>query len=194
MTLPGKSEEKFSYADYLTWPDDERWEIINGEAYNMTPAPSVKHQKIAGSFFSFLYQKLKDKPCKPFIAPTDVVLSEYDVVQPDVFVVCDTGKITEANIQGAPDLVIELLSPSTSLKDKREKKDLYEKHGVKEYILMDPVGLYAERFVLQDGKFTGSEVFGAKETLALSSIEGIDVPLWEIFETEAPEEKNGDNE
>ncbi|MEA3415917.1 MAG: Uma2 family endonuclease [Thermodesulfobacteriota bacterium] len=71
--------------------------------------------------------------CFVGIAPTDVVFSEHDVVQPDVFVVCDQKKITEANIQSSPDLIMEVLSPATSLKDKREKKNLYEKYGVKEY-------------------------------------------------------------
>ena len=189
MQLAKEVEKKFSYSDYLTWPDEERWEIINGEAYNMGPAPLIKHQKIAGSFFSFLLQKLKDKSCQPFIAPTDVVLTKYDIVQPDVFVVCGSKKITESNIQGVPDLVIEVLSPSTALTDKREKKALYEKHGVREYLLIDPVGLYAERFTLVNGAFTGTKVFGAKEVLTLSSLEGLEVPLWEIFEQEAPEVK-----
>lgn len=189
MVLAKKIEEKFSYSDYCTWPDDERWEIINGEAYNMSPAPSVKHQSVALNLAVLFRQKLKDKPCISFIAPTDVVLSEYDVVQPDVFVVCDSNKITEANIQGAPDLVIEVLSPSTTLKDKREKKALYEKHGVREYILIDPVGLYAEKFVLESGKFTGLEIVGPKEVLILSSLEGLEIPLWEIFEQGPPQEE-----
>lgn len=189
MQLAKKAEKKFTYQDYLTWPDDERWEIINGDAYNMSPAPAIDHQELTGSIFSFLKQKLKGKSCRPFIAPTDVVLSEYDVVQPDIFVVCSPKKITEANIQGPPDLVIEVLSPSTALKDKREKKALYEKHGVREYVIIDPVGVYAERSTLVNGTFTGPEVFGAKEVLALSSLEGLKVPLWEIFEQEAPVEK-----
>ena len=103
--------------DYLTWPDDERWEIVDGVAYNMTPAPSVRHQTVAGK----LNRKLANKPCKPFIAPVDVIFSEYDIIQPDVFVVCDKSKITEDNIQGAPDLVIEVLSPTTATKDLRGK-------------------------------------------------------------------------
>ena len=98
-------------ADYLTWPDEERWELIGGVAYNMAPAPAVKHQDIAGEFFARLKEKLRGKACKPFIAPVEVVLSEVDVVQPDVFVVCDTAKITDKNIRGAPELVAEVLFP-----------------------------------------------------------------------------------
>ncbi len=106
MTHPlmKKAVQKFTWDDYLTWPDDERWEIIDGVTYNMTPAPSVRHQNITGKLYSQLEQKLRDKTCRPFIAPVDVILSEYDIVQPDVFVVCDKNKITEANIKGAPDL------------------------------------------------------------------------------------------
>ncbi len=189
MQLAKKAEKKFSYQDYLTWPDDKRWEIINGDAYDMGPAPAVNHQNIVLNLATFFRQKLKGKPCRPFVAPTDVVLSEHDVVQPDVFVVCDSKKITEANIQGPPDLVVEVLSPSTSLKDKREKKALYERHGVREYILIDPLGLYAERSTLVNGSFAGPEVFGAREVLILSSLEGLEVPLWEIFEQEAPAEE-----
>ncbi|MBN4079178.1 Uma2 family endonuclease [Beggiatoa alba] len=124
MTVVKKSAEKYTYSDYLTWLDDERWEIINGEAYNMSPAPSIKHQNVTGMFFRIIGNKLAGKPCRPFVAPTDVVLSDHDIVQPDIIVVCDEKKISEANIQGAPDLVVEVLSPATALKDKREKKAL----------------------------------------------------------------------
>ena len=90
-----KATQKYTWNDYLTWSADERWEIVDGVAYNMTPAPSVRHQNVAGNFFSQLKQKLANKTCKPFIAPTDVILSKYDIIQPDVFVVCDKNKITE---------------------------------------------------------------------------------------------------
>jgi len=184
MAVVKKSAEKYTYSDYLTWPDDERWEIIAGEAYNMSPAPSIKHQNVAGTLFSYLKQQLRGKQCRPFIAPTDVVLCDHDVVQPDIIVVCDEKKITEANIQGAPDLVIEVMSPATALKDKREKKFLYEKSGVREYILIDPVELYVERFFLKDKRYGESGIFGPQEVLSLKSLKGIDVPLWEVFEVE----------
>ncbi len=183
--LVKKSSQKFTWNDYITWPDSERWEIIDGIAYNMTPAPSVKHQGVAGKFHSQLDQKLKGKPCRPFIAPLDVVLSEYDIVQPDVFVVCDKNKITDRNIQGAPDLVVEVLSPFTALKDLREKKNLYEKYGVKEYIVVDPIEEYVERFWLgKDNTYSKGEIFGSQEVLRFKSTEGIEVSLWEIFEVE----------
>lgn len=182
MPLALRTEKKFTYSDYLSWPDEERWELIDGVAYNMTPAPIPRHQRIAGNFHTILNVNLKDKPCIPFMAPTDVVLSEYDVVQPDVFVVCDRKKITRTNIQGAPDLVIEVLSPSTTLKDKREKRHCYEKYGVKEYIIVDPLENYVERFSLgKGGIYDKSDIFGQKEVLPLSSLAGIEISLAEVF-------------
>lgn len=184
MPLVESIKKKYTYNDYIKWPDEERWELINGAPYNMTPAPGIKHQNAAGAFYSNLKQKLYGKPCKPFIAPADVVLSEYDVVQPDVFGVCDEEKITDANIQGAPDLIVEVLSPSTALKDKREKKVLYEKYGVKEYIIIDPIEFYIERFVLKEGMYGKPELLGTQDVLTLHCFENVDIPLWEVFEVE----------
>jgi Uma2 family endonuclease len=184
MALAIKREKRYTYQDYLTWDDNERWELIDGAAYNMSPAPAFRHQRVAGKFYSMLVNKLSGKPCIPGIAPTDIVLSEHNVVQPDVFVVCDKNKVTETIIKGAPDLVLEVLSPWTSLKDKREKKLLYERYGVKEYIIIDAIEQYVERFVLKEGSYGGSEVFGPQEVLKLSSLEEIDIPLWEVFELE----------
>ena len=178
-----KATRKYSWDDYLAWPDDERWEIINGVAYNITPAPSIRHQTVAGNFFSLLKQKLSGKTCKPFIAPVDVAFSEHDIVQPDVFVLCDKSKITETHIKGAPNLIVEVLLPSTSLKDLREKKNLYEKSGVKEYIIVDPLEKNVERFLLsEEGGYSRGEVFGTQEALPLKSLEGIEIYIREVFE------------
>ncbi|OGW44863.1 MAG: hypothetical protein A2X57_11945 [Nitrospirae bacterium GWD2_57_8] len=182
-----KSDGKFTVKDYVTWPDDERWEIIGGEAYDMTPAPTPRHQTIVVNFGSLFKTALKGASCRVFIAPTDVVFSEYDVVQPDVFVVCDEKKITAANIQGAPDLVVEVLSPSTSIKDKRDKKALYERFGVREYIIAYPEDLFIERYRLVDGKFGEADVVGAQENVTLAFVDGVEIPLWEVFETAQPE-------
>ncbi|ODS34638.1 MAG: hypothetical protein SCARUB_00218 [Candidatus Scalindua rubra] len=184
MPLVEKIKKKYTYNDYIKWSDEERWEIINGVPYNMTPAPSIKHQNAVGTFYSNLKQKLQGKPCKPFIAPADVILSEFDVVQPDVFVVCDEKKITDSNIQGTPDLIVEVLSPSIALKDKREKKVLYEKYGVMEYIIIDPIEFYIERFVLEEGAYGKPELLGSQDVLTLHCLERVDIPLWEVFEVE----------
>lgn len=186
MTTPNPIDAaRYTVADYLTWPDEERWELIGGRAYNMSPAPSIKHQTIVGNFYSRLASHLAGNPCKPFIAPADVILSDADVVQPDVFVVCDKNKITERNVRGAPDLVIEVLSPSTSAKDLREKKALYERSGVREYLVVDPLELYVTRFNLgMNGSYGSGTVYDARETLLLQSLGGFEIALPEAFELE----------
>ncbi|MEW6238815.1 MAG: Uma2 family endonuclease [Candidatus Omnitrophota bacterium] len=182
MPLP-KLKEKFTYQDYCTWPDEERWELIDGRPYDMSPAPFLYHQTIAVNFTGILRNALLNKPCKVYVAPSDVVLSEWDVVQPDVFVVCDKKKITEKNIQGAPDLIIEILSPSTAKKDRWEKKNLYEKFGVREYLLADPDGKFVERFWLgENGRFDRGEAFDAAGEIALKSLPEITISLRDIFE------------
>jgi Uma2 family endonuclease len=98
------------------------------------------------------------------------------VVQPDVFVVCDEKKMTDANIQGAPDLIIEVISPDTALKDKREKKTLYEKHGVKEYIIIDPTDQYVEYFFLEGAIYGKGDIFGPQEVLKLKALACIEIP------------------
>ncbi|MDD5578382.1 MAG: Uma2 family endonuclease [Methylobacter sp.] len=181
-SLVKKYETRYTVADYMSWPDDERLELIGGRIFDMSPAPTIKHQSITGEFYSQLKQKLKGKSCIPFIAPVDVVLSAKDVVQPDVLVVCDSAKITEKNIQGAPDLIVEVLSPRTALKDMREKKSLYERSGVREYVVIDPLEEYVQRFWLQiDGHYGASDIFGPSEVLALQSLPEVELPLWEIF-------------
>ena len=190
-----KSEEKFTYEDYITWPDDERWEIIEGVPYNMSPAPVIRHQRIVGKFYNILENSLKNKPCIPFIAPTDVILSEHSIIQPDVFVVCDKSKITEKNIHGAPNLIVEVLSPSTRLKDRREKRALYEKHRVKEYIIIDPAEQYVERFYRgKDGKYMAGDIFEPEETIKLLSLNNMEVVLPEVFEIEVIGKNGGSQE
>lgn len=186
MPQPAVKEEKITVSDYLTWPDDERWEIIDGITYNMSPAPRIRHQDIAGNF----YVKLKtnsNNTCYTGLAPMDVILDDFNVVQPDVLLVCDRDKITEKNIKGAPDLVIEVISPSTGLKDRREKKNLYERFGVKEYIIVFPESDYVEVYTLNDqGRFDGQVLFNWDETLHLKTLD-IELNLWEIFDRVAPE-------
>lgn len=181
MGLAVKKEEIYTYQDYLAWPDEERWEIIDGVAYDMSPAPRIRHQKIVVLLARKIGDKVEEKGCTLLLAPTDVVFDEYNVVQPDVIVVCARNKITEANIQGAPDLIVEVLSPGTELKDKREKRNLYERFGVAEYIIIYPAEEYIERFCLADGKYTSPEIFNWDEAITLCSLE-LEIKLWEIFE------------
>ncbi len=183
-----KQQESYTYDDYVTWPDDERWEIIDGEAYAMTPAPVLRHQTISLTLSYFVKDHFRGKPCKPFFAPTDVVFDETNVVQPDLLVVCDPHKTSnEKNIQGAPDLVVEVLSPSTRLKDRREKKLLYERFSVREYWIVYPDDELVERFTLVNGQFI-SAIFNWNETLPSSAFPELRIPLWEVFEKDEPTE------
>ena len=176
-----KTDRSYTYSDYLTWDDGKRYEIIDGTVYNMSPAPVLRHQRLAGKVFVSLEKKLKGQKCIPFFSPIDVVLSEHDVVQPDVIVVCDPKKMVKTHIAGAPDVIFEILSPSTSLRDKKYKKDIYEKFGVKEYIIMDSAENYAEYFELENGKFKPVLVLGPGDALFLKTLK-INLVLKEIFE------------
>ncbi len=187
MPLP-QEKERYTYRDYCQWSDGERWELIDGMTYDMSPAPSYHHQTILLQLSTLILNFLKGQLCRLGIAPTDVVLSEVDVVQPDLFIVCDRKKITEKNIQGAPDVIFEILSPSTSRKDRWEKHALYEKFGVKEYVILDPEGNYVERYVLgEDGLFDKGEVLGKTDTLQLKYLPEIVIPLEEVFAWELEE-------
>jgi Uma2 family endonuclease len=182
-SIPKLQAQRHTVADYLSWDDGERWELIGGAAYNMSPAPAVKHQDLVLNLSSLLRERLKGKPCKPFVAPVDVVLSDEDVVQPDVFVVCDPSKITPQNIQGAPDFIAEVLSPSTARKDLREKKALYQRLAVAEYLVLDPLECYALLFRLDgSGRYDAGQVYGPDETVELKILGGEAVDLAAIFE------------
>ncbi len=160
-TSPRKSEQPFTYADYRSWPEGERWELIDGAAYAMSPAPRRIHQSLTIQFASQLDNYFSGKPCRPYIAPVDVFLPEGDetlddiehVVQPDAFVVCDKSKLIDEGILGAPDFIIEVLSPGTAMKDQTEKRRLYESRGVREYWIINPETLEAFIYLLKDNKY-----------------------------------------
>jgi Uma2 family endonuclease len=145
--LAEKQDERFTYGQYYQWDDGERWELIDGVPYNMTPAPVRRHQGILIRVSSRIETFLRGKPCKAYFAPFDVRLPDFaeqndsdvpTVVQPDLVVICDDSKLDDRGCRGAPDLVLEILSPSTSRKDVGVKFRLYERHGVREYWIIHP--------------------------------------------------------
>lgn len=166
MALPKTSGRRFTYADYLKWPDDERWELIDGEAYAMSPAPTISHQTLVLDIARQIADTLEGARYRALIAPVDVLLPVSDeaedrtttVVQPDILVVCDPAKITERNVRGAPDWIIEVLSPATARHDHLTKRDLYERAGVREYWLVHPVDRVITVYVLKDGHYGGPEI------------------------------------
>jgi Uma2 family endonuclease len=190
MGLPAKKVSKFTYADYVTWDDNERWEIIHGEAFNMTPAPATVHQLTAGEIFGQIWSQLKGKRCKVFSAPFDVRLPIGDqkaeevenVVQPDITVICDPGKLDKKGCLGTPDLVIEIVSPSTSRRDKMEKFFLYEQVGVKEYWLVYPDDKLVEVFSLgTDGRYGRPDIYSEKNAIKLKVLPDLTVDLNPVF-------------
>lgn len=177
---------RYTYADYLTWPEDVRYELIDGVpypmspapdgfAYAMSPAPLRLHQELLGAIYREAANALDGQPCRPFIAPFDVRLpraneadGEIDtVVQPDLVVVCDRSKLDERGCRGAPDWVVEVLSPSTAGHDLILKRRLYERAGVREYWLVHPVDRVVTVYRLQDGAFGSPDIYELKETLAV---------------------------
>jgi len=185
-----KLEERYSYADYLTWSDDERWELIDGTPYNMSPAPKRMHQETELYLARKIGDFLEGKPCKVYIAPFDVVLSEKDtnnelidtVVQPDISVICDTSKLNDAGCKGAPDFIIEILSQSTALKDATTKKDLYEKSGVKEYWLVDTGTKSIRVYLLKNGKYGFATCYERDMEIKVNSLKGLTIKLEDAFE------------
>lgn len=191
MGLPlRKTEQHFTYRDYRQWPDDERWELIDGTAYQMS-GPSTNHQGVQRELFGRLYLFLKGKECQLYAAPLDVFfprVNEQDeddvdtVVQPDLLVVCDPGKVRSRGIWGAPDLVVEILSPSTARKDLHEKYQLYERAGVKEYWVVDPVGRWVQQYVLSPAGTFGIEItFEQKGILVSSVLPGLELDVTQLF-------------
>ena len=136
MTIPQK-DERYTYLDYYSWDDGERWELIDGVAYAMSPAPAPKHQTISRELLVQIANFLKGKPYEVFHAPFDVRLNadsdDDTVMQPDIFVVCDKSKIDDKGCNGAPDMIIEILSPSTAKRDIVLKFNAYLQAGVREY-------------------------------------------------------------
>jgi len=189
-------KQRYSYADYLTWTDDTMREIIDGIVYAFS-APFRKHANAVASFFlnAGSYIKRKKGKCKIYTAPFDVRLPMhgetadneiYNVVQPDICVICDPSKLDERGCIGAPDLVVEVISPSTSKKDLNQKFILYEKAGVREYWVVYPNDKAVNVFLLQtDGKYdegiTYDLISGANKVPVLT-LEGLVIELEELFE------------
>lgn len=175
---------KLTYREYLQINDDfNRHEIIEGEHY-VTPSPSKRHQKISIKLSTILYRWVEDHSLgEVFTGPYDVVLSETDVVIPDLlFVSKSRASIShEENVQGAPDLIVEILSPSTSRRDLGIKKTLYEKFGVSEYWVIDPDQKTVEIFKSDAGKFSSPIRLTFKDHLTSSLFLDLQIPLSKIF-------------
>ena len=193
MAIPKlQTDQTYTVGDYLAWPDDERWELIDGLPFLMSPAPSPDHQRIVGELFRQIADHLRDgdSVCEVLPSPIDVFLpddaEEFDesdtVLQPDVVVVCDPEQVTRRGIVGPPKWVIEVLSPSTSKRDQGDKRAVYERHGVAEYWLIHPQDRVVQ--IYRQGKDDGygkSEVSDTAGSLDSQLFEGLTVDWDEVF-------------
>jgi len=173
-----------TYGEYLTWPDDERNELIDGIAYvREPPAPSRSHQEMVGELYLQIRLALEGGSCRAYIAPFDVRLPEggeaddriVTVVQPDVIIVSDLSKLDERGMRGAPDWVAEVLSPSTSSHDQIVKLPAYERAGVREVWLVHPADRILTLYRLEGGRYGRPTVLGLKGRTAISAIPGVGI-------------------
>ena len=188
MALPAP-KDRYTFADCLTWGEDERIEIINGEAIMMAP-PTRIHQEISGELFRQLANFLEGKKCKVYPAPFAVRLFERaddrpedvdTLVEPDLSVVCDPGKLDDIGCKGAPDLIIEVLSPSTQCHDRLTKYNLYERAGVPEYWIVSPNEKAVQVFLLDGGLMQPHEVYGKEDIAKVNVLEGCFIELSKLF-------------
>ncbi|MEA1911277.1 MAG: Uma2 family endonuclease [Spirochaetota bacterium] len=191
-TSPQKLNREFTYKDYLSWTNDkERWELIDGVAYDMSPAPTRNHQNILGKLFRLISDITDKGKCETYVAPFDIRLSEVPeldsspededvstVVQPDISVFCNPELLDGRGAHGSPDLVIEILSPSTGYKDQTTKLALYERFHVKEYWLVngDVPSVMVYRLGL-DGVFGKPDYYRIDEKVHSKVLGGVDISL-----------------
>ena len=191
--------ERYSYADYLTWDDGKRWELIDGQAFCMSPGPGRQHQKLSVVLTNLFYNYLQGKTCEVYTAPFDVRLVDTDkdvpdeyietVVQPDILVVCDPKKLDEKGVKGAPDLVIEILSPSSARNDMIVKYQIYERFGVKEYWVVHPFEQLVQVFKLQENaKYGIPDRYGTGDVISVGLLGDLKIDLNQVFLPEKPME------
>ena len=194
MGYAQRKEQRFTYADYQRWPEEARYELIDGEAFLMAPAPLIEHQIIAGEIFRQLANALDGQACTPFVAPVDVRLPRADeadeavdtIVQPDVLVVCDPAKIDRRGVRGAPDWLVEVLSPSTAAHDQIAKRGTYERAGVREYWLVHPGDRTLTVYALIDGQYGRPEIYELKDHTPIGVLPGVSI-AWDALVTRLPQ-------
>ena len=188
MSLPKRRDDhRHTYADYRAWPTDERWELIDGTAYAMGPAPLRLHQKVLLQLARQAADALEGKTCEAYIAPFDVRLPKGDeqdealdtVVQPDLSVVCDPAKLDDKGCRGAPDWIVEVLSPATASHDHLTKRAVYERCGVREFWLVHPTDRIATIYrQVEPRRFGPAEIIELSGQTAVSILPEI-VVEWE---------------
>ena len=174
---------KFTYVDYLNAPEDKRYELLDGDLV-MTPAPGERHQRASMLLASRLFLYVSENRLgRVYSAPFDVMLSDTDVVQPDLLFVSNERAhvFTAANVQGAPDLVVEILSPSTAERDLTFKRRLYARHGVSEYWIVDTDAGSVTVLLLREGEFEAVGEYGPGGTLTSPVLPGFELRVDDMF-------------
>lgn len=189
MSLAWQLEKTYTLADYLSWDDGERIELLEGEPVMMA-TPLRVHQEVLGELFAILRDYLKGKRCKAYLAPFAVRLFEREgnspdqvttVVEPDISVICDPAKLDRIGCKGAPDLVMEILSPSTRRQDKSRKMKLYQRAGVREYWIIDPEIKDVQVLLLKDGQYVFQAFGETGDTLEVNVLPGCTIDLTAVF-------------
>jgi Uma2 family endonuclease len=174
---------RFNYQDYLQLPEDKRYEILDGELY-VVAAPNIRHQRIFRELFDVFFHHVRDRSLGEVLsAPCDVILSDENVAQPDILFVRKErlGIIGETNIPGAPDLVVEILSPGTRKKDIEIKRKIYAGFGVEEYWIVDPDAATVEVLALTESGYITAGIFRESDRLSSPLLPELILPLSEIF-------------
>lgn len=178
----------YSYADYYTWKFQERIELIKGKILEMSPAPSRQHQKISFYIGNQLYNFLDNCPCEIYSAPFDVRLERVEddkkvinVVQPDLCVICDLSKLDDRGCSGAPELIIEILSPGNTKKEMKYKFEIYEKAGVLEYWIIDPTEKVLWQYVLENTQYVNHKPLTEEDIIYSSVLNGFSLDLSKVF-------------
>lgn len=192
-------KKEYSYLDYLKWTFEESVELIRGKVFKMSPTPSRKHQDVSYNLTIATSTYFKNNFCKVYVAPFDVRLPQLStntsgqintVVQPDICVICDQNKLDDQGCLGAPDWIIEIISPSTRNKDLNIKYQLYEEAGVREYWIVHPQDQTVNTFVLtDDSKFSFTGLFPAESQVPVSIFSDLTVDLREVFGLNQPVQK-----
>lgn len=184
-----RQDQRYNLVDYLSWDNDERWELIDGYPYALA-APGTAHQKVAGRIYSQIESYLENQPCEVFIAPFDVIFDpvhvkdeeKKNVVQPDVTIVCDEKKITSRGCEGVPDMVVEVLSPGTWKRDLNDKFNLYQFSGIKEYWVVSPADASIVVYVRNEsGRFQQKGIYNKEDAIQLEVLPNLKIDLKRIF-------------
>ena len=187
--MPLPQEARYTLADALTWDEQDHIELIDGYPVMMAP-PTRAHQKAVAALTGQFYDYLKGKKCEVYPAPFAVRPFERDsdspedvdtMVEPDITVVCDSSKLDDIGCKGAPDLVIEILSPSTQRHDRLTKFNLYQRAGVREYWIIDTSSKSVQVFVLEDGHYTAKDFGTAGDKLKVNVLEDCTIDLAKVF-------------